>query len=286
MVDVIGLYCLCDDFSKVYKPALDSQFSGLAPYPCAGFSLPELMTVLVSFHYSGMSTLKSFYRYLESSRRSDFPGLPSYSRFVELIPWAVLPLYLLGMAMGGPCGGTSYIDSTRLIVCSNKRIRSHQVFKDIAKLGKSSMGWFFGFKLHLVISDDGRVMAFTVTAGNVDDRRPVPGLLGHIWGKVFGDRGYLGKDLFEGLMRKGLRLITPVKRNMRPAPMELEDSKKLSKRSLIESVFNTMKNRLGMEHTRHRSPKNYLAHIFGTICAYAVRFIYGVGDGGEMGLVF
>ncbi|MBE8416775.1 IS982 family transposase, partial [Leptospira borgpetersenii] len=108
------------------------------------------------------------------------------------------------------CSGISFIDSTILKVCDNRRIHSHKVFKDIAQRGKSSTGWFYGFKLHLIINDQGELLSFMVTPGNVDDRnlKVIFPLSKNIYGKLFGDRGYISQSLFESLYEKGIQLIT------------------------------------------------------------------------------
>jgi hypothetical protein len=137
--------------------------------------------------------------------RAEFPGLPSYNRFVELIPMALLPLCGYLQTRKGQPTGIQFIDSSPIRVCHNRRISSHQVFAGLAQRGKSSMGWFYGFKLHLVINEQGEVLGLTLTPGNTDDRRPVAKLVRQLWGKLFGDRGYLGQELFEQLWAQGLQ---------------------------------------------------------------------------------
>lgn len=234
------------------------------------------MTILIAFHLSGFHDLKHFYVFVQAGWKSAFPGLPSYSRFVELIPSAAIFLFAMQVAMRGECTGKAFVDATALAVCKNKRISSHKVFKNLAKRGKNTMGWFYGFKLHLVINDLGHVMAFTLTPGNTDDRKPVPQLFQNMFGKVFGDRGYISKDLFNSLLQKGVRLVTAHKSNMKPAIVTTEDSEMLSKRSIIESIFNVLKNSCRIEHSRHRSPRNFVVNILGALCAYMMRFVVGV----------
>ena len=83
------------------------------------------------------------------------------------------------------------MDSTTLKVCRNQRIHNHKVFKGLAERGKSSMGWFYGFKLHLIINDKGEILAFQLTPGNVADVSMVDMLSQEIIGKMFGDKGYI-----------------------------------------------------------------------------------------------
>ena len=89
----------------------------------------------------------------------------------------IIPLCVFVQSLTGEKTGVYFIDATILKACHIKRERQHRVFDGIAKKAKSTMGWFFGFKLHLVINDKGEIMAFKITAGNVDDRKPVPDLM-------------------------------------------------------------------------------------------------------------
>jgi hypothetical protein len=72
--------------------------------------------------------------------------------------------------------------------------------------------WFYGFKLHLVINDEGELLGVKITAGNVDDRDPVPELARALFGKLFGDRGYISQALFEQLWEQGVQLITKLRK--------------------------------------------------------------------------
>lgn len=182
---------------------------------------------------------KHFYqKYICIPRKSDFPHLVSYQRFIELMPSALIPLIYYLNNRKGCDTGISFIDSTRIPICHPKRSKSNKVFKGLAAWGKSSMGWYFGFKLHLIINECGELLNFQITAGNIDDRVPVPMLTRKIFGKLFGDKGYISKDLWKELWESGLKLITPFKKNMRNKLLSLEEKLLLRKRSLIETVTN------------------------------------------------
>jgi Transposase DDE domain len=112
------------------------------------------------------------------------------------------------------------------------------VFADFAQPGKSSRGWFYGFKLNFVINDQGDLLALRLTPGNVGDRSPVPALAEGLWGKLFGDRGPISQDLFEQLQQTGVQLITKLKRNRENKLLPLWDKRLLRKRALIENVGN------------------------------------------------
>ncbi|GFY65346.1 NAD(P)-dependent oxidoreductase [Trichonephila inaurata madagascariensis] len=202
--------------------------------------------------------------------KSDFPTLPSYDRFIALKPrvlWylATLLQWLCERAKGT---GISYIDSTPIAICHRKRISKNKVFAGIATLSKSTYGWFFGLKLHMVINEIGEIQG---VKANVDDRKPVPDLTRKLVGLLFEDKGYIKKDLFLKLLNRNLKLVTKIKRGMRNALISLNEKIFLRKRSIIETVFGYLKNRLEVEHTRHRSPVNFLVHIFSTLISYSLK---------------
>ena len=177
----------------------------------------------------------------------------------------------------GQCSGISFMDSTSLKVCHNRRISQHKVFEDLAARGKTSVVhlrwsealWFFGFKLHLVVNDRGELLNITLTPGNLDDRTPVPQLLQQLFGKVFADKGYVSQKLAKQLLKTaGIQLITKLKRNMKQRLIPLSDRLMLRKRALIETIIDQLKNISQIEHSRHRSPVNCFVNILGGLIAY------------------
>ena len=235
----------------------------------SGLSESELISIVIAFHQSGFRTLKHFYLHLCQHAKDLLPGLVSYSRFISLMSTITfsLCLYVMKCRMG-TCTGISYVDSTKIAVCGTKRVSRNRVFKDLAEIGKSSMGWFFGFKLHLVVNDQGEILAFTITPGNVDDRKPLPALTKQLVGKLFGDKGYISSKLGEELLARGLHLITTTKKNMKNKLMNLRDKIFLRKRSLIETINDQLKNICQIEHTRHRSHTHFLINLVAGIAAY------------------
>src|SRR5262249_677925 len=143
--------------------------------------------------------------------RDAFPGLVSYSQFVTLMKTALIPLMAFLKFQTGDCTGISIVDATPIVVCHNKRIHNHKVFDGLAKVGKSTMGWFFGFKLHLIINELGEMLAFKLTPGNVDDRSVVGEMSSKLIGKLFGDKGYISSKLFKELLKRGLHLVTQIR---------------------------------------------------------------------------
>lgn len=186
---------------------------------------------------------------------------------------AALPLLALVVSMRAPATSANFVDSTTLDVCDNKRIWKHRVFKGVTTRGKSSMGWFFGLKLHLTVNERGEIISFMLTPGNASDNNQelMLRLTASITGKLYADKGYLGHDLFLSLLQKGVTLITGVRRNMKNRLMSLWDKMMLRKRSIIETINDQLKNTQQIEHTRHRSPTNFFTNLIGGLIAYQLQ---------------
>jgi hypothetical protein len=167
--------------------------------------------------------------------------------------------------------GIAFIDSTSIAVCHNKRIRRNKVFKNLAQRGKTTSGWFYGFKLHLIINDRGEILAFQLTPGNISDVSMAETISKGILGKLFGDKGYVSAKLTKQLFERGLHLFTTVKSKMKQKLLSLRDKLLLRKRSIIETVNDQLKNISQIEHTRHRSPQNFLINLLSGITAYSLQ---------------
>jgi hypothetical protein len=270
--DLTALFCDIDDFCKQFLPAWHQKLLSSGEHKrCrrGGLSASELMTIIVHFHQSQYRCFKSYYlNKVFAHLRSEFQGLPSYTRVVSLMPSVLVPLCVYLQQRKGTATGIAFIDATSIVVCHNRRIQSHKVFKKVARRGKTSVGWFYGFKLHLVINDCGELLAFHVTPGNVDDRAPVPKLVKGLTGKIFGDKGYISRALFEALFEEGIQLITRLRKNMDNSLIPLFDKLMLRKRSLIETVNDQLKNISQIEHTRHRSVANFMVNLVAGLVAY------------------
>jgi hypothetical protein len=272
MMEIETLFCQLDDFCQVFTPIFESQ---LLPQKIVKrrrkyrLCLSEVATIIVYFHYSGYRTFKDYYlKHVSQNYRSEFPNLVSYNRFVELIPSALIPLIFYLNTRKGQVTGISFIDSTRLPICSNFRATRNKVFEGLANWGKSSIGWFFGFKLHLIINERGELLSFQITPGNVDDRVPVKDLVKELFGKLYGDKGYISYPLFQELFEKGLKFITPFRKNMNNRLLPMIDKIMLRKRSLIETVNDQLKNISQISHSRHRSIFNFMVNIIAGLIAY------------------
>lgn len=273
---LVQIYCKVDDFCKEIERATPETKLLWSGKRCLQkdftmMSLSEMAAILIYFHSSGYHTFKDYYTRSDELKRW-FPGKSSYNRFVEREAETFILLTLLMKAIGmGVCRGIGFVDSMPLPTCHNRRIYSHRVFKGIVQRGKTSMGWFYGFKLHLIINESGEILSFVLTPGNVDDRNwsVMQRLTQKIIGKLFGDRGYISAELFEKLYQKGIQLFTRTKKNMKKMLMGVYDKFLLNKRGVIESVNNKLKNSCKINHTRHRSPKNFLVNLVAGLLAYS-----------------
>jgi len=273
MESLLELFVSVDDFCQVFLPFWERkllQDGSKKRHRCGELSVSEIMTIIIHFHQSHYRDFKAFYSdHVCKHLRSEFPNLVSYERFVILMPSVLGPLSAYLKSLYGRCHGISFIDSTALMVCDNHRIHNHKVFAQLAQRGKGSMGWFYGFKLHLVVNDGGELLACQITPGNVDDREPVPALSRRLFGKLIADRGYISQALFEQLLDTfGVQLITKIRKNMKNRLMPLMDKLLLRKRAIIESVVDQLKNISQIEHTRHRSPINCFINIIAGLIAY------------------
>jgi hypothetical protein len=270
---ITEIFCLVDEFCKEYDELVDKHLLGNPSKRPSIMSKSEVITITILFQLSGFRTFKHFYiYYLQKHMQDDFPNTVSYNRFTELMQQSLMPMTLfLKTCCLGECTGISFVDSTPVRVCKPKRINSNKVFKGIATTGKSTMGWFHGFKLHIVINDKGEILNFTITQANVDDRTPLKkkSFLDKIYGKLYADKGYIGKDLMQLLFTDGLHLITHIKNNMKNSLMTMSDKILLRKRSVIETVNDELKNICQIEHSRHRSFTNFLSNIVAGLIAYS-----------------
>jgi len=204
--------------------------------------------------------------------QQEFPRTVSYNRFVELSQSVLMPMTIfLKTCCLGSCSGISFVDSTPIRVCNNKRIKRNKVFKGIAEVGKSTMGWFYGFKLHIVINDRGEILNFAITQANVDDREPLKKerFLKAVFGKLFADKGYISEKLANILFVNDIHLVTSIRNNMKNSLMTMSDKILLRKRSVIETINDELKNIYQIEHSRHRSFANFITNIAAGLIAYS-----------------
>ncbi|MCP4122215.1 MAG: IS982 family transposase [Bacteroidetes bacterium] len=274
--DITALYCCLDDFAKVYEDWEHHQLidTGRKRRRQGMLSLSEMLLIMVLFHADSFKNFKYFYIYGISHKYRDcFSEIPSYERFIALQSRLFAPLSVLlhMLTAQSEKTGLYVVDSSCLKVCHNKRIARHKVFEGMATRGKSTMGWFFSFKLHVVINHKGEIVAVHITPGNVDDRAPLARLTAGLKGVLLADKGYISKKWFKELWEKGLHILVGIRRNMKNYLMPLFDKLLLRKRFIIETAFGILKQNMGLEHSRHRSPINALCHILSCLVAYCFR---------------
>jgi IS5 family transposase len=271
MNDLTTLFCSVDDFwtsfeSEWNKRLIDSCKPRTGPQP--ELSVPEMMTIVILFHQSNFRTFKHFYALVCQELKKEFPKLISYNRFVYLTKTLCVPLFGYLLQRRGALTGIAFVDSTSIAVCHNKRISRNRVFKGLAKRGKTTSGWFYGFKLHLIINDKGEILSFLLTPGNIADVSVLEVLSKGIVGKLFGDKGYISEKIMKKLLEQGLQLFTSLRSNMKQKLMPLKDKILLRKRSIIETINDQLKNISQVEHTRHRNVGNFLVNLLSGIVAY------------------
>lgn len=273
---LVSIFCEIDDFCKeLDKNMSQLQLTGPSKGrrgPACCLSISEIMTVQILFQMVGYRNFKTFYTsFLQIYWKQYFPRLPSYQRFVELTHRALYPLTLFAQLKSGKKTGIYYIDGSCLPVCHLKRSKRNKVFREIAQYGRTSVGWFFGLKIHLVINNLGEMIAFKITRGNVHDGAAAKSLLLSLEGLAFGDKGYIGKKLFDELLKNGLKLITRKRKNMKEKLLVNDYEKQLlNQRNLIETVFDCLKHKYHVWHTRHRSIINAMTNLIAALAAYAI----------------
>ena len=268
-------FCQFDDFCQAFCPCWETRLlrQGAQPArkrgPRAGLADSEIMTILVLYHSARFRHFRAFYEgVVLTLLRSAFPKAPCYARFIALTNHVWVPLTVFLLTRMGRKTGIYDIDSTALPVCHTRRIDRHRVFAGLAGRGKTSLGWFFGFKLHLVFNHQRQIVALKLTPGNVNDTTPVPQLTRDLSGKLFGDKGYVGQDLARRLLRRGLVLMTRVRRNMKRLPVSFLDKALLDGRNIVETIIGHIKEFSSLRLPKHRSVFNGFTHLTAAIVAY------------------
>lgn len=275
LAPIVEIFCDIDEF---YKNHLKETAKKLFPLPPnkrqrkTKLSESEMMTIMILFHLSHYRTFKHFYLDCVLGQLSrEFPKAVSYPRFVALMPRLLAPLTAYLLSRTGKHTGLYYLDSTKMVVCHNRRIYRNKVFKGVAERGHCSVGFFYGFKLHLAINHQGEIMSFCITRGNVDDREVVEKLTQGLTGFGVGDKGYISKKLTESLAKKGLKLITKVRKNMKKKMLSAFEKFFLYQRGIVETVIDQLKSICHIEHTRHRSPVNFLVNLISGLAGYCLK---------------
>ncbi len=270
---LIEIFCSCDDFCLLIKENQQKTLPAQKqPTRQPDLSESEIMTIAVFYHLSGFKCFEYYYRQLVLGPLKEyFPKAVSYERFVSLMPRSIPLLCLyLWLVRCGEQTGVYYGDSKKLPVCHNRRIHQHKVFDGYADRGKSSTGWFFGFKVFLVINQYGQIMRCQLTQASKADNNYdwIVKFFKGLKGTLFTDKGFLSAKAFETLYANGLKLITGIRANMKNKLMYTTEKLLHKKRGIIESVNDILMTVCDIDHTRHRSPLNFLVNLFSGVIAY------------------
>lgn len=275
MNKLVDIFCDVDDFCYQFLSQWEKylvEASERKRKRQSVMSISECMTIVIAFHQSNHRDFKNFYIGLVHQYwKGYFPNLLSYTRFVSKMPSLIAPMCAYFQSIKGKPTGIAFVDSTSLKVCHNIRIPRHKVFDGVAKRGKGTMGWFFGFKLHLLINHLGEIISLKITAGNVNDRTPVPDLCKELSGKLYADKGYIGKKLSESLKNSDVDLVTTSRKNMKAKVISAFDKAMLSKRYIIETINDQLKNISQIEHSRHRSVVGFMLNVISGVVAYCLK---------------
>src|SRR4051794_8245729 len=267
---IVEVFCEVDDFCQAFVPQWEASLLG------PGGPAPRGPHVAQRDHHAAACApqfrLQTSQEFLSRLRRAAAARL--LSRHAVLRALRRLAEKCLRAAGVLPCQSPGEQDRALLHrlhrPCDNHRISRHKVFADLAQRGKTSMGWFFGFKLHLVFNNRNEIVALKLTPGTVHDTTPVPALTRELTGKLFGDKGYIGQKLAEDLLRRGLTLFTRVRKNMTSLPLSLQDKALLNARNMAETIIGHIKEFSSLNLSKHRSVINAFVHIIAAITAYQI----------------
>ena len=241
-------------------------------------SLTEVITLNIIRVLNHFVDLKAFHRNALIFLKNDFPTLPNYENFLKAtnksFPYLIIILHiLLAISRINNSNSIKAIDSTSLPVCKNKRISRNKVCKGFAQRGKTTMGWFYGFKLHGISDLSGNLLSITITPGNIDDRKVFNNLFKNISGIILGDAGYIiNENIILKYLKKNIHLFTSVRNNMRKI-MSKNQHELLKKREAIETIWSVLKERLFIITSLARSITGLMRHYFYVILSYFFRYL-------------
>lgn len=272
MINLELIFTDVDDFCLKFEPQWQNHLIEIGlkqRIKPSKLTTSEVMTIVIAFHRSGYRDFKTYYiNHVCQYWRKEFPQLVSYTRMLKLLQSVLTPLCSYMTHRQAKPTGIAFVDATKIQVCHQLRIPRHKVFNGSAERGKGTMGWFYGFKLHLIINDEGGILAVKITAGNVDDRNPIPDMVKGLWGSLYGDKGYLSKKLEAELAEKNINFVTGIRKNMKGKVMKVWDKLMLRKRFIVETVFDQLKNISQIEHSRHRSCVSFMVNLIAGLIAY------------------
>lgn len=277
---LVTIYCFVDDFLKMIVTSI--RFALVRPdhtHPPTkkhNLSIAELISLAIFRFFTGHKNWKDFYQHVATYHTQDFPCLPVYKNFlaaVNTLSWfaqVLLQGFMNMFQRFTPLGTPKFADSTKLKVCEIKREFSHKVCLGLAKKSKSTMGWFYGFKLHIICNELMQILNVKITPATTDDRKGLEMMWNTIFGMIVADAGYIGKRWQDKARELGKFLLTGVRANMKKILSSVEHQL-LKLRQVVETVFSVLKLRMGLETTLPRSPLGYFAHYLWCLTAYQMK---------------
>ncbi|MFA5831579.1 MAG: IS982 family transposase [Candidatus Paceibacterota bacterium] len=281
------IFCFVDDFIKGIfnniKFALARPDQNTPPTKKHNLSIAEIVALCIFRFFSGIKNWKDFYRHVRSYHAKDFPNLPNYQNFISaanrLSGFAAILIqgFMQIFKNGTSVDDKKFTDSTRLPVCEIKREFSHKVAKNIATKSKSTMGWFYGFRLHIISNELLQILSFKITTATVDERVALEMMWKDIFGMIIADAGYIGKEWKDKAAELGKNLFTGVRANMKKIMTEAQHQL-FKLRQKVEIVFSVLKLRFGLVTTLPRPELGYLAHYLWCIAAYQLKKFFELMD--------
>lgn len=272
MFDSTELFCVIDDFFLKFEATywkFLKECHHCLRIRTAQLSISEIIFIAIWYKCSHFNNFKTFFSSLKQDKSHLFKSLPCYQRMIHLVNTHQLALHALHFAvMKDHQSSYLWIDSTTLPVCKNQRIQRHKSISSIATRGKSSMGWFFGCKLHLLMNQSGEIANSVLSNGHTADIKMVKQLVEGLKAKLYADRSYISHELKARLKEQDIDLITYHRKNMQAVQLSKEDEYYLKQRNKIETLFSLLKGKYNLVTSNARSVEGYLAGIYASLCAY------------------
>lgn len=243
----------------------------------AKLTSPECISLSLYQSVMKQTDVKSYYSFVQGYHQSEFPHLPDYSNFLKqqkkLLALSGLLLNVL-MAINRSYFKNNkeylmFVDGSEIPVCTNKRIFNHKVTKGIAAKSKSTKGWFYGFRLHILCDREGNLLGIKITPGNVDERKMVVKLLKDLEGILVADAGYISNELQKRLARLNVWFLTGVKRNQKKLMTQASHTL-LKARQRVETTIGILKQRLGLVTSLPRSITGFQVHFIFVCLVYCI----------------
>ncbi|WOE33340.1 MULTISPECIES: IS982 family transposase [unclassified Acinetobacter] len=272
MFNSTELFCVIDDFFLKFEATywkFLKQSNHCLRIRTGQLSISEIIFIAIWYKCSHFNNFKAFFSWLKQDKCHLFKSLPCYQRMIHLINMHQLALHALHVAlMKDQYKQYLWIDSTTLLVCKNQRIHLHKSLVRIASRGKSSMGWFYGCKLHIVMNQFGKIVSSALSNGHIADIKMVEKLVAGLQAKLYADRGYISKELKSRLRDQGIDLITYHRKNMKSVQLQQSDEYHLKQRNKIETLFSLLKGQYNLVTSKARSILGFLSGIYASLCAY------------------